>query len=230
MSGRFDQRRDRLRRLMRKQELPALLVTHTENIRYLTGFTGEDSYLLLLPRTDVLLSDPRFTTQLDEECPGLKCEIRAPGTSILDTLQGCFRTGKSSILGVEGASLTLATYEAIKSRLESVDIVSTSGLVEQLRLIKDREEVAHLREASQHRSTQLWSDPRLSTIGRYRKRGSRSARISNPSIRRNTVGLRTDCRRRTAGRLTTCPTHIMSNRRGRLRAGRLGSRFRGLPE
>ena len=147
MTGRFDQRRDRLRRLMRKQELPALLVTHTENIRYLTGFTGEDSYLLLLPRTDVLLSDPRFTTQLNEECPGLKCEIRAPGTSILDALQRCFRTGKSSILGVEGASLTLAAYEAIKSRLESVDLVSTSGLVEQLRLIKDREEVAHLREA-----------------------------------------------------------------------------------
>ncbi len=40
-------RRARLRRLMRKQGADALLVTDFCNVTYLTGFTGDDSYLLL---------------------------------------------------------------------------------------------------------------------------------------------------------------------------------------
>ena len=40
-------RRDKVRKAMRKLGVEALLVTDFTNVTYLTGFTGEDSYLLV---------------------------------------------------------------------------------------------------------------------------------------------------------------------------------------
>ena len=44
----------------------------------MTGFTGDSTYLLLTRDNEVVLSDKRYTTQLQQECPGLRLEIRGP--------------------------------------------------------------------------------------------------------------------------------------------------------
>ncbi len=44
---RHAERRDKLRRLLKKTGADALLVTNFTNVTYLTGFTGDDSYLLV---------------------------------------------------------------------------------------------------------------------------------------------------------------------------------------
>ena len=48
--SRFEERRDKLRRLLKKTGADALLVTNFVNVTYLTGFTGDDSYLLVRSR------------------------------------------------------------------------------------------------------------------------------------------------------------------------------------
>ena len=73
-------RRNRLRKLIHQAEADALLVTNFKNVTYLTGFTGDDSFLLVTESGETLISDKRYTTQLEEECPGLKLEIRGPGS------------------------------------------------------------------------------------------------------------------------------------------------------
>ena len=50
MAGLFSEseirsRLTRFRRLMRDHDLDAFLVTDAENVRYLTGFTGDESWL-----------------------------------------------------------------------------------------------------------------------------------------------------------------------------------------
>ena len=77
-------RRQRLRKLLDEAECASMLITHPTNVRYLSGFTGGDSYLLLTPDEELLLSDPRFEQQIGEQCPGLACWIRQPGQSILE--------------------------------------------------------------------------------------------------------------------------------------------------
>ena len=81
--ARYEARRDRLRKTLKKSGADALLVTNFTNVTYLTGFTGDDSYLLLWQDGQVILSDPRYTTQIEEQCPGLDMEIRPPGTNML---------------------------------------------------------------------------------------------------------------------------------------------------
>ena len=61
----------------------AILVTNFTNVTYLTGFTGDDSYLLVGDGVEVMLSDPRYTQQIGEECPGLDVALRGPSTTLV---------------------------------------------------------------------------------------------------------------------------------------------------
>lgn len=137
----------KLRRLIKEQGAEALLVTNFKNVTYLTGFTGDDSYLLVTPKDEILLSDPRYTTQLEEECPGLNLEIRQPGTSMLSSVEKVVGKAKVGKLGIESSSMTVQLYNQLSEKLRKVDLAPMDGLVEQLREIKDKEEIQLTREA-----------------------------------------------------------------------------------
>lgn len=143
---RYAQRRDKLRKAVRKTGADALLVTSFTNVTYLTGFTGDDSYLLVRAKDEVLLSDPRYTTQLEEECPGLELAIRPPGGKMIELVASTVKSSKIAHLGIEAQSMTVALRDQIAGEVTS-DIVPTCGLVEDLRIIKDKEEVAEIRKA-----------------------------------------------------------------------------------
>ncbi len=145
--ARFQQRRDRLRRLLRKTDANAILVTSFTNVTYLTGFTGDDSFLLLTPDNAIVLSDPRYTQQLGEECPGIDVAIRPTGTKLIDTVVKVIKATKIRCLAIEGGSMTVAFCTELTEKLPKVELASTTNLVEQLREIKDKEEVAEIRKA-----------------------------------------------------------------------------------
>ncbi len=137
----------KLRRQFRKQGLDALLVTNFTNVTYLTGFTGDDSYLLVLDKGEVVVSDPRYTTQLDEECPAMEASIRPPGVGMVERIAQIAQRAKVGKLGIEGASMTVAARDEIAAALPKAELVSTTDLVEDLRVIKDKDEVAEIRRA-----------------------------------------------------------------------------------
>lgn len=74
----FASRRDQLLAKACTEELDAALITSPINVTYLTGFTGEASYLVLSSEKTLLISDGRFVEQIAEECPGLETYIRPP--------------------------------------------------------------------------------------------------------------------------------------------------------
>jgi len=143
----FQARRERLRKALRKAGVDALLVTDFTNVTYLTGFTGDDSYLLVRRDGETVLSDPRYTTQLGEECPGVDLNIRPPGVAMLQAVVRVVHAAKIGRLGIEGDSMTVGLRDQIAEKLPKVEIVPTSEMVEALRLIKDKDEIDRLRRA-----------------------------------------------------------------------------------
>jgi Xaa-Pro aminopeptidase len=140
-------RRQKLRRQVKQEGLDALLVTNFTNVTYLTGFTGDDSYLLVTAQGDVLISDQRYTTQLEEECPGLELAIRGPGTKMREWTAKVLKKAKITRLGVEADSMTVGQRDALAADLPKAELVPTSGWVEELRLLKDKDEVERTRRA-----------------------------------------------------------------------------------
>ncbi len=145
--SRYAARRAKLRRSFRKSGIDALLITNFTNVTYLTGFSGDDSYLLVTAKNEVVISDPRYTTQLEQECPGLESSIRPPGVGMVERVAEIATSARVRKLGVEAGSMSVALHDQIQSRLPKVELVSTSDLVEKLRVIKDKDEVADTRRA-----------------------------------------------------------------------------------
>jgi len=143
----YPQRRNRLRHLLRRAGSPTFLVTRFANVTYLTGFTGDDSFLLVTPDRDLLLSDPRYATQLEEECPGVELVIRRPGTPIVGSVVRTLKALGNSRLGIESGSMSVEMFQKLTSELPAVAVEPRSSLVEQLREVKDREEVREIRRA-----------------------------------------------------------------------------------
>jgi Xaa-Pro aminopeptidase len=143
----FASRRKRLRALIRRAKADALLVTNFKNVTYLTGFTGDDSYLLVTLDGEKLVTDMRYTTQLEEECPGLKLEVRPPGLSMLKAVTKVVKRGRIERLGIEGASATVSFQQSLAKALPKLEIVVTENLVERLRLVKDKDEIEATRLA-----------------------------------------------------------------------------------
>ena len=77
---------------------------------YLTGFTGDDRFLLFLPDKEVMLSDPRYTTQLQQECPELNLEIRSPGTAMFEAIRKTLRKVRQSSVGFESNSMRVQMH------------------------------------------------------------------------------------------------------------------------
>jgi len=143
--SRFATRRDKLRKLITQQHAQAMLVTDERNVTYLTGFTGDSSYLLLSGREAILLSDARYTTQLEEECPDLTLVIRSPVEKIQAVAAAAVASAKISKLALEADSLSWSGYQAIQRELPGVDCLATSGVVESLREVKDQDELNEIR-------------------------------------------------------------------------------------
>ncbi len=144
---RFAERRSKIRSQIRKMRADAMLVSAATNVGYLSGFTGEDSFLVIQQSGDVLVSDSRFVEQLKEECPGLDLHIRRVNQIQADGIADVLQQAKVHRVLVEGNGLTLTQHEALTSRLPKVEFVPTNGLVEELRMIKDREEIQSIQRA-----------------------------------------------------------------------------------
>lgn len=146
-TDRLASRRQKLVQAIRKAGISALLVSNPKNVTYLTGFTGEDSYLIIGSGVIQIFSDSRFETQLQDECPGIPAQIRTSRKTMTEFLAEELPKFKFSTLGIEAASMTVASRDSLVEKLAVMQLAPQSGLVEDLRQVKDAGEVDELRLA-----------------------------------------------------------------------------------
>lgn len=143
----YSSRRRKLVRAIKKQGLKALLITTETNVRYLTGFTGDSTWLLITPSEEILLSDTRYTTQIENECEGLEVIIRDSRSPMIETTATVVEKTGVATLGFESSSLSFSQWNALRDKISSAELVETDGIVEELRMIKDKGELAEIRKA-----------------------------------------------------------------------------------
>ncbi|MGH9719945.1 MAG: M24 family metallopeptidase [Bryobacteraceae bacterium] len=134
-----------------KNPLDAFLVTHLPNVRYLTGFTGSNAMLLLLPSGEsVMFTDPRYALQAP---PEVSCPVRiSRGPLLKDVAQRVTRL-KLKRLGFERSRLTFDGHEFLRGALPARgELEPVSGLVEAMRMVKSEDEIACIRRSVQTNS------------------------------------------------------------------------------
>ena len=141
---------------MGKNRFDVLLITHLPNIRYLCGFTGSAAALAITERSAVLFTDGRYAQQARAEVESAKVKIirKSPLAGVAELLAG---TKSSRRIGIEAAHMTVAERDALRKALgRRSKLVAAPGIVEQLRSIKDPEEIGRIRAAC-HMGAELFN-------------------------------------------------------------------------
>jgi len=135
-------RRRRARALVRDAGADALLVTNPKDVRYLTGFHGEDSWAVLSPRSITVISDFRFQEEL-ASVSGVRVAIRS----------GPIEEAAAEVLPPAGPVAIQAEHMSVARRRRLGRLVGatrlreTTGLIAGLRAVKDEHEIALIRRA-----------------------------------------------------------------------------------
>jgi Xaa-Pro aminopeptidase len=115
-----------------------LIVTKPANITWLTGFMGDDSWAIVLPKGVMLVTDSRYIEQARGECEaGCKIIVRKEG--MVKTVAELLRKQRMRKIGVEKTT-TIADFENLKKELKG-RVVPAGGIVETLRRKKDAYEI-----------------------------------------------------------------------------------------
>src|SRR5262245_3188089 len=135
-------RRRWLLRSLREEGLDALLVSNPVNVTYLTGFSGDSSYLILGRQRTLLVSDARYTAQIEEECSGLEAHIRPVNQTVQRAAAEALDRLEFHSVGFESAHLTVANLETLSDLAPTIVWKGDTERVERLRVCKDASEIA----------------------------------------------------------------------------------------
>ncbi|WP_179395606.1 M24 family metallopeptidase [Lacticaseibacillus absianus] len=137
-----NERLQHLQAKLQTQELDAMLVTDATNITYLTGFTGEESALLVSATHAWLITDSRFTEQVKVEVTNAEMVLHQAG--VLAEAGTLATTHALHRIGFEAETLVYAAYAKLPA---TVEWIATTNLVAQLREVKDATELALIQRA-----------------------------------------------------------------------------------
>ncbi len=144
-------RLDRLRPSLVESGLGGLLVTNVTNVRYLSGFTGSAGSLWVDEHRAVLVTDGRYRDQAPDQVASVGADVDVEITGAGRPSPVGVLAGDVDRVGLEADSVSWAEMERLAGLITTGgggDPVSTTGLVESLREIKDDGEVARIAAAA----------------------------------------------------------------------------------
>jgi len=138
---------DRLTARLPDAGIDVLLVTNLVNVRYLTGYTGSNGIALVGDDTRTFITDFRYVEQAAEEVDAA-FDRRRSTQHLLEGVEAALGQGDVR-LGFEAADMSVSEHAKLRGLLPSrIELVATSGLVEELRAVKQPEEVAAIKAAA----------------------------------------------------------------------------------
>ena len=139
-------RMSRLRSAMKRKRLSALLVTDEHDLRYLTGFTGSESALLVSRDSAFLLTDFRYVEEAELTAPD--AEVVHRRKPLAKEVSVILKSMRARMVGYRADRLSHAEYAELASRRpRSCRLVPASDLVTSMRRIKSKGEIKRIERA-----------------------------------------------------------------------------------
>lgn len=141
-------RLEQLRAYMEKENLDGFYVAKPANVRCISGYTGDDSYLFITKDKQYFITDPRYTEQASYECPDYELvDWRTVyGYNLGAAVADCADKNQIKTVGFEQDYLTYGTWKAMQEQAKA-EFVPTLNVIETLRAVKTPEEIHNLRVA-----------------------------------------------------------------------------------
>jgi Xaa-Pro aminopeptidase len=135
-----------LKKRLRKDSLDGILISKPANVSYLTGFTGDDSSLLITQEKNIFITDFRYYLQAKAEVVGFR--IEAPEkVGYFDFIAGLIEKNRLKRVGFEAKNISYGQVSQIRDRLRLAEFIPTYNLIEDFRVVKTRREIGLIKKA-----------------------------------------------------------------------------------
>lgn len=134
------------------QGLSGFLVTRPIHVQYFSGFLGSNGSVVIADGIAHLFTDSRYITAAKIESP--HCELHIVQDVLADAVSFAIAAGLESI-AIEGDSLSVNAFERLRT-IGTIRLTSSTGLVEDLRIVKEPDEVAAIETACDITSLSWW--------------------------------------------------------------------------
>ena len=129
-----------------EQRIDCLMIVGHENVRYLSGFTGSNSAMLLF--TDgraTLYTDPRYKIQAAQQAD---CKVKVAKVPLIKAILRDFDRSMKTAIGIEKDHLTVGLLKDFTDKLPiRATVEPVAGHIEKLRMVKDEGEIALIRQS-----------------------------------------------------------------------------------
>ena len=146
MQSKYQDRRGQIKEACNFLNADAFLVSSLVNVRYLSGFTGSNGLLLISGNNDFLFTDSRYIEQGREQtCDQITVSL----TSGFSAIEEVSRLYSLTNVAFESDHLTYSEFTGMEKLLKPrVNLISSKGVVEKIRSVKDNDEVDLIRRAA----------------------------------------------------------------------------------
>jgi len=143
---RFEIRLQKLRRELEVLGLDAIVITQPENRRYLSGFTGSAGTLFITQDEAILITDFRYVEQAPKQAPQFQVVEAAPDVLAKELSNLAAKAGVNRV-GFESHYLPFSEHRDWAEAAAEFELVPTRELVEDMRALKDEEELDMIKRA-----------------------------------------------------------------------------------
>ncbi len=136
---------------LKKLNLDAILIADPINIAYLTKFSAVGSYLLLTQDGRLIYFTNFLYKEAAEKINDWELVISSNKHNIFNLTAERIKKLNLSTLGFEAKQLPLLEYKTLNSHLSAaaIDFIETKDLVEEVRMIKDKQEIIQIKKSIQ---------------------------------------------------------------------------------
>ena len=133
------------RQAMARSGATGYLVTNRFDHYYLTGFTGEDSAVLITRGGVHLISDGRFETAIKQEAPWAKVSLRKG--QLVEEIAAVVGRSRLKRLAVQADCMSVTMRDTLRRKLKGVRVVAAPPITADMRLLKSNQELAVIEQA-----------------------------------------------------------------------------------
>ena len=118
----------------------AAIIMRPANMRYITGGYRGEGCVFVAKGAAVIITDFRYVEQASREAPAWRVEQTGDGRTMWNVCAELIKEFGLKSCAVESDYIVHDSYVAMAEKLEGIELVSLSGVVEKIREIKDEHE------------------------------------------------------------------------------------------
>lgn len=141
----YDQNINKVKEYIKDKNVDAFFVTALENVRYLSGFTGSNGYLIISQEQLTLITDQRYTEQAEKEAAHFK--ILTHGLDPFSKIKKAIEELKINTIAFESKNISNYQFRNLNEKINNIEWIPTEDVIKNIRAIKSEEEIENIKKA-----------------------------------------------------------------------------------